>query len=288
MATTTSVTDNSFLSRCTQDLNPDLVSYYSTQSTCATIAGFVTMVAFTALAVTAFAYATLYFPLHAPIVALGALILASPASSFSKFFLEFSVSANNEADNHRNLQAHFQRLSQQTPGQICSSLAARGIDWLQIPGMSNAAPQNIARLNPILARATFLDDAFHDELRLKRDLTAEAKNLAKTDFTANRQKIYELRHAALFAEDRALNKKVEAAFANAVLRSGDTQKSLTDVAALTGVTYPERMLGSALNDNTGLSNFLVFKNRQLAPLTYNEVKNSSVGQLGQRLFAAMN
>jgi len=145
----------------------------------------------------------------------------------------------------------------------------------------------LSKLNPILAQAKFLDDKIQEDMKSKQELTDEARDLANTNFSVNRQQIYDLRNTALIMEDRALQTKVHAAFVNAVLRKSNYNGTLADIAAITDVGFHERILGDALGDPTGVSAFITFKNRNIAPISHADVKRMTIAELGQRLVAAM-
>lgn len=286
--TANSSSPKSFLSRCIEDLSPSKVSSLTIQSKLWLVAAGVTFVAYTGIAAAGFVIAGVLAPAYAPFVAIGALLLVAPVANFMKNLLLYADNSEKEANKYLAIQQHYKGLSIQTPLQIFANLRDRGINWIQIPGQDLASPEKIATLNPLLAHAQFLDDKIQKELGLRDSLSLEAKKLAIANFSENRSQIYDLRNAALFAEDRAMETKVEAAFVNAVLRKGDHNGSLDDVASLTRIAYQERILANELNDSSGTNEFLTFKNRNLTPITFNDVKNMTVSDLGQRLFAALN
>ena len=82
--------------------------------------------------------------------------------------------------------------------------------------------------------------------------------------------------------------EIEAAFVNAVLRKGDFNGVLEDVASMTDNSSIDRILANAVNQGTRMNQFLTFKNRALTPITFEDVKRLSVAELGQRIVAAMN
>ena len=282
--------DTSFLARSIRDLDPrktasfDLQSF-NFQSKLWLVAAGVTFVAFTALAAGAFFYAGVFLPAYVPFAGIGALILAMPVANFVKNFLEYSKASNSQALKHQALQEYFEAENLQTPLQQQNNLAARGIAWHQIPNMAN--PSNLSKLNPILAQAKYLDDKMQKEVELKQKFTDQARGLVTAGFHLNRQEIYDLRNAALAIEDRALQTKVHAAFVNAVLRKSNYNGALEDIATVSDVAYSERVLGEALGDLAGVNTFITFKNRNIVPISYADVKRMSVAELGQRLLVAM-
>ncbi len=286
-STTAAAPNKSYLARCVEDLSADKVSTLDRQSTLWTVAAGATFVAFTVLAVGAFVATAVLLPAYVPVAGLSALLLAMPVANFVKNFLEYSENSRKEANMHREIQNNYLDLTQGTPAQVQIDLMRRGITWFQIPGQQISRPQDLAVLNPVLAKARQLDTKIQDHLQTKDELTAEARQLASADFAQNRQKIYDLRNAALFAEDLAMKTKIEAAFVNAVLRKGDFNGTLEDVATLSNIAYHERILGDELNDGAAVNQFLTFKNHAFAPITFDDVKRMNVAELGQRLVAAM-
>jgi hypothetical protein len=278
----------SFGDRCIEDLSPDKISSSNNWSTFYLVAAGVTFVAFTALAVGIFAAVGLFAPVYVPFVGIGALLSAIPVVSFVKNLLESSQGCEKQANKYRTIQQHYNTLTQRAPLDTQIDLMKRGINWLQIPNQSVSDQNAIATLNPLLAQAMFLDNKIEDDLRIKEQLSKEANELVTADYQANRQTIYDLRNAALFAQERAMETKIEAAFVNAVLRKGDFNGTLEDVASLTRINYIERVLGNELNDSSVVNEFLTFKNHSLTPITFHDVKTMSVAQLGQRIAAALN
>jgi hypothetical protein len=278
----------SFYNQCFENLSPDKISTAKRWSNLYLVAAGVTFVAFTALSAGLFAAAGFLAPLYVPFVGIGALLSALPVVNFVKKFLESSQDCDKQAIKYRSIQQHHNTLTQQGPQNAHLNLIRRGITWFQIPGQALNHPDDIAAIYPILAHAMYLDDKIQEDLQTKERLTNEANTLVGADFTANRQTIYELRTAALFTEQRAMETKVEAAFVNAVLRKANFNGSLEDIASLTRVNYFDRMLGNELNSGAAVNEFLTFKNRNLASITFNEVKTLTVAQLGQRIATAIN
>lgn len=277
---------NSFLARCTEDLKPSKVTALEWQSTLWKVAAGVTFVAFTALVVVA--TIGLGSTMYVPVIGIVALVLAMPVAEFVKKMLKYSENAKLEASNYRAIQAHHEQIALLGRTPIFSSIELhnRGINSLLIPGVQGH-PERLAALHPMLARAKFLDDAVKRHFEVRDNLTASAKRYSTENFAQNREIIYDLRNSALFSEDMALETKIEAAFVNAVLRKYDFNGTLEDIATLTNISYIERALGNELNETTGVTNFLTFKNQNIAPITHSDVKRMSVAELGQRIALAM-
>lgn len=277
--------DNSFLSRCIIDLDPSKLCTYKTHSTLWLVAAGVTFVAFTALAACAFFYAGMFLPAYVPFVGIGALVLAMPVANFVKNFLEYSEFARKEGVKFSTLQTNFEQVNAKTAQQLQNDLAARGIAWHQIPGISN--PESLSKLTPILAHAKYLDDKMQEELAQKQELIQQAADLERANFSENRGKIFDLRGAALLAEDSSLKTKVNAAFTNAVLRKSNYNGALEDIATVTDIVFPERLAAEALGETTHTSVFIQFKNRSITSISHADVKRMTIAELGQRLVTAL-
>jgi hypothetical protein len=278
----------SFRSHCIEDLSPNKISVLNRRSTVSLVAAAVAFLAFIALAVAAFAVATALAPTYALFVGLGALLLATPVAKCIKGRLENSTNCKQEAAKYRTIQNQYKTLSNKTPAQIQADLASREIAWSQIPGIQTAHPENLASLNPLLAQAKYLDDKIQKYSQAKDEKATEARTLSNANFIENRNKIFDLNMDALAFENIALKTKVRAAFVNAVLRKGDFNGTLETIADLTKIHFFQRLLANEMGNGTSaVNNFLTFKNRNLAPITYAEVKTMDVAQLAQRLLVAM-
>ncbi len=277
----------SFYTRCVEDLSPRKVTCFNLQSALWGVAAGVTFVAFLALSVGGFVAATTFMPIYAPFVAISALILATPVASFIKHLLEISKFAGNEARNYKAMQIDAQKIAKQSPIQIQAELSNRGINWFQIPGLNSSEPKTFEALSPVLAHIHRIEGTVQAELKTRDEQVAEAAKLAKENFGKNRLMIDKHRKEALKAEDRAMNAKIQSAFAHAALTKPALASSLEDIASFTGITYHERMLGNAAGNASEVDAFLKFKNNKFAPITYNDVKTMHVAELGKRLSAAM-
>lgn len=278
---------NSFFNRCIEDLSSEKVSASAWHSKLWMVASGAAFVAFTVLAVAAFTIAGLYAPLYAPFIAIGALIGAVPVVNVVEKFLKNANSCEAEANKYLSIQHYNEELNAKDPVATQVELIKRGVNLLEIPGKDINRPEDYASLRPILAQAEYLDSKIQEDLNIKEALAKDANALIQANYAENQQKIYELRTTALFTEGRAMQTKIEAAFVNAVLRRGDFNGTMHDVASVTPVTYFDRILGNALDDGTVVNEFVTFKNNTVAPITYHEVKTMTVAQLGQRFAAAM-
>lgn len=277
----------SFLARSIEDLSPIKITTADQSSTLWRVAAAASFVAFTALAVAVFVQVALFAPAFIPCAGLTALVLAGPVSANVKNFLESAENAHKEADRYRTIQKHYENLSSKTPLQIQAELVSRGITWFTIPGFNFSKPEEVSRLNPLLAQAKYLDEKIQKWLEVKDLSNTKAKKLISANFEENRNEICDHQTTALSAEEIAMRFKIQAAFVNAILRKGDYKGRFKDIATPTKINSYERAVGNTLGNFPEVNRFLTFKNPNLAPLTFNDVKNLSVAELGQRIFAAM-
>lgn len=275
---------SSFRGRCIEVLSPEKVSSMNLWSDVWSGVAVVSFVAFIALSAVAYIAAQILIPVYAPFVALTAIVLAIPGSSYVKKFNEWSEDYTKEALRLIGIQYHYRAMAFTKRPEFESMLQQRGIDWRQIPGITSE-PNSLSELKPLLAHAMYLDEVIKKHFE-DRDLhSAEATKLTAENFSANRDKISELNSKALYAEDRALEAKIDAAFVNAVLRKGDFNGDIATVAERISVPYFERIRGEALRQPT--HPVILFKNNNLRPITHSEVVSASVADLGQRFAAAM-
>lgn len=268
--------NESYLAKCTYRIQPESIAdlektakicVYITAGTIAcatvaaatffTIAGIITTTFFTFSAVTGIA----------------------AGIGFAVFMKKIVVSKM--IDEVRTVQRHYQDLTQQTLPQIQYELARRGILWNRIPTISMAgstSPHQLYPILPILARIQYLENLIQKEEQNKNELDAKALQLAANQpqrgfFTEyNKEKISELRSKAQRIEEKILETKIQAAFAQAVLSQGDYRGFLDNVGSLGFVA----------------DNIFMFKNRTIAPITSVEAKTMNIAQLSQRFQQALS
>jgi len=300
-SSTTNQTKTSFLNRCIEDLSSDKVASFEKKANQWNTLYIVSTVAFFTLAVVvvlsilpvaALIAASIFVPANAHFAAMGVIavtgasLLDIPALRWSVQFQKWSLAAQNEAEKYQAIQHNYADLTARTPQELQRILSRMGIIWNHIPGMEIQHPENLSRLNPLLAQARYLEnqteycmsfrDKFGDEARHWQTITTDSAKYEKA----------KARHLALLYEDEALNLRIQSAFVNAVLRKSDFCGTLEDLGALSKANYEDRTLGNALRDPT-VDQMLTFNDRNLAPITFNDVKTMSVEDLGQRIFAAM-
>lgn len=281
-----SISKTPYLDRCVEDLSPNKVTHFEKKSNQWHILAIVSTVAFFALAIGAFIAMSILFPFYAPFAGIGAILLAIPAAQQVKKFQEWSQDAWNEAKKYKEIQHNYADLTGQTPQQLGCRLSQMGIIWYHIPGMGIQHPENLKRLNPLLAQAKYLEEQTKYWMDFKEKYANEAQQISATTDLAKAEKAM-LGYRALSCEDEAINFKIQNAFVNAVLRKPDFKGTLADLGTLSKRSnYSGQSQGNTLNDPT-VNQILTFNNRNLAPISFNDVKTMSVANLGQRIFAAM-
>ena len=280
-----SISNIPYLNRCIEDLSPDKVTHLEGKSNRWHIVSIVSTVAFFALAIGGFIAMSILFPAYAPFAGIGALLLAIPAVQQVQKFQEWSQDAWNEAKKYKEIQHNYADLTRLTPQQMQCLLSRMGIIWYHIPGMEIQHPENLARLNPLLAQSKYLEEQTKYWMDFRDKYANESQQLLPTTEAEKNEKMM-LRHQALSCDDMAINFKIQNAFINAVLRNPGFKGTLADLGTLSKSHYTERALGNALNDPT-VNQKLTFNTRNLAPISFNDVKTMSVADLGQRIFAAM-
>jgi hypothetical protein len=275
----------SYLNRCVEDLSPDKVASFEKKAKRWHIISIISTVAFFTFAIGAFIATNILAPIYAPVAGISAILLALPGTQQVKKFQEWSGAAQSEAEKYKLIQRNYAKLTGRTPQQLQRILLQMGIIWNHIPGIQIQHPENLSRLNPLLAQAKYLEKRTEYWMNLKDKHANKARlHPTTTDSEKNEQAI--ARHLALQCEDEAVNLKIQNAFVNAVLRNPDFCGTLEDLGTLSKSNYEDRVLGNALNDPT-VNQIFTFNNRNLAPITFNDVKTKSVADLGQRIFAAM-
>lgn len=306
----------SYLSRCTEDLAQSKPLALHSQATLLKVAAGVILVAFPVLLGGAIIVPSLF--LH-PIagIAIGITLLflnnriSSCIGSSIRKLWDLSNNARQEAKKCAEIRHHYAELSNRSVSQIQLDLSQRGIDWKTIPTMNQ--PEALTTLNPILAEAKYFDDKIEKYLKLRNTMAQESYELFKrmnpTPTEVNRRinlgikvdplstevyfdKRIKLTLKALRAEEKALDIKIQAAFANAVLSQGDYKGSIESIGSPTpsslskGCDYHSKMLED-INSDAGDHPLFLFKNNNIAPLTHKDVKRLSIPELAQRFKAAM-
>ncbi len=252
-------TNSRFLDRCIEDLSPTKIADCAKKAWKWNAISVICVVAFFALAIGGFIAASLLAPVWVPpVVAIGSLLLAMPATSKVKEFLEWAESAQGEAEKHKEIQRNFADLSGQPSESIQNILRQQGIFT---PGS-----ENLDRLKPLLAQSRY----FENRTKVLMDLREDCDYTTMT-FPPNLGKFYEY---------EGIHCKIQNAFINAVLRNPEFRGTLETLGTLSKLEVNKSEVKVP-------QEIITFKNRNITPISYEDAKSQSVAELGQRIFAAM-
>lgn len=276
-----------FLSRCVQELDPNTVSEFESTAKWKDIAALGTIVAFTALAIGAFILTGVFLsPLYLPIAGISALLLAPTAFTFYNKFDQEAEFAKLEAAKHTEIQRHYQDLTSKTPVQIQEALLQKGINWLQIPGMTAANPQRLDEIKPLIARHLYWEGQIQAAETKKQEHQTKLQNLRAGNPEENRENLFITGQAILQSERLIADAKLKCGFLNAVLRKPNFAGGMSEVGTMSTLSTEERLVAGALGDPNA-NQLFAFNNRAVQALTIDDVKRMNVAQLGQRIVAAM-
>lgn len=280
------------LDRCIELLDPRAVAKYENAAYWKDVAGKAVIVGFFALYVGSLATAVIYAPLYLAIggyftiAMVGVTILAITVAEYveEKCFQSSQVSSAN-ADALKEFHRFYQELTPYAPENLQAVLIREmGIAWLSIPGMLQN-PENLNTLKPLIAYYRFNVTYLQNMEGQKQSILQEAENLATANYAENREKIYDLRSQALELEKSILELKISIAFTLAAIRQPNLSKSLKDIGDFSQLSPLDGVIGNAVGSTTA-NTFFAFTNSALAPLTVNEVKQTSVLALSVRLLEA--
>jgi hypothetical protein len=214
------------------------------------------------------------------------LLLAPTAVTLYSKFDQEAKFAKLEAAKHAEIQRQYQDLTTKNALEIQAILLQKGINWLQIPGMSAANPARVAEVNPLLARHLYWEGQMQAAENQKQEHMAKLQNLRAGNPEENRENIFTTGQDILHSERVIADAKLKCGFINAVLRKPDFAGGMSQVGTLSTLSTEERLVAAALGDPNA-NQLYTFNNRAVQPLTLDDVKRMNVAQLGQRIVAAM-
>jgi hypothetical protein len=268
-----------FLKKCVEDLKPEKLAKCQNEANKWHAISIISGVAFFALAIATMVTVGFIAPAFTSMVALSAIILAIPAAGKVAEYHERYKVAKSEADGYQALQRHHANLANKRPARLRDTLRNMGIDGSRVPD------NQITQLIPLISRAKFLEEQT-DKFTQKKDQELSAAR-ALTGSTEAKKVEQAVKYGfALHYEDQALHLKVKNAFVNAVLRNPKFKGNLDNLGSLSDMGAGFRAVAHELKEPNA-NNIFTFKNRRLAPITYDQVRTTSVANLGHRLLAAM-
>ncbi len=250
---TSVATQPTYLSICTQNVQPETVSALERKSTLWTVAAVVSTVAFFALAIGAFIAVGIFAEIYLPVAGISALVVGLMAASKVKDMVDWGDSAKLEADKFKEIQRHYADLTAQNPSNLA---------------------------NPVLAHAKYFEAQTAQFMIEKENFLA----LERTQ-TDPVEETGLLHHKALTREDSALKAKLHNAFARAVAQNLAFAGTLETL----GTLHNASSIQICLRERPDAARDIMFEfnNRGISSFTYGELKTHSVDQLAQRIRLAM-
>jgi hypothetical protein len=271
------------LQKLTERLDPAQIQYDENSAFVWSAAAKATAIFFSAAALAGF-IGTAVLAAHLIVPAtIGALALLALTAITCRLFQSVSDIAQKTVDESNEIKTYLDRL--RLPSDVQNSLNQKGIQWNAIPGVRNES--DLMRLTPLIALHEKIEADFAKNENLSQDKVGEANRITleivqdeNPNFVALSKKAINfaiLRTEATEADAAALSQKIEAGFINALIRRPQYAGTIDQIGVEFG--YP--------CSNNIASYAFVFKNRNLAPITFFELRTNRVAQLGQRFAAAM-
>ncbi len=270
-----------YLNRCVENLTPEKIAGFKSDARKWKILSIVALVAIPAIGIVASTLiAIASFPFSMPIAILGGALGGHIGGNQFVNLQKRSHEVQQEFEKRTAIRTHYEGLNEKTPEQLQRILLNMGIIWNRIPGMQVQHPEQLSRLNPVLAYARHLEERTKHYQDLKDKHASKALRQNDTVLRAKEQE------RALSYEYSALTLKIKNGFASAVLRNPDFCGDWQDYGFLSKNTYLNQTFGNALSDSAANQMF-IFNNPNSAAITYEEAKAMTVAQLGQKFTAAM-
>ena len=265
-------TNSRFLDRCVEDLSPSKIAECEKKICQWNTISIISVVAFFALAIGGFIAASLLAPVWVPpVVAIGSLLLAIPATSKIKEFHQRAESAKGEWDKYIKIQHYFADLTVQTSESIQNILRQQGI--------STSGQENLGQLKPLLAQAKFIEKQTDHWIAERDNWAKDQREIPATSENYEERKRQCQAHV-IICQDQALYFKMQNAFINAVLRNPEFKGTFETLGAFSKLEVNKSEVKVP-------QEIFTFKNRNITPISYEDAKTQSVAELGQRIFAAM-
>ncbi len=271
------------LQKITERLDPAQIQHYENTAFGFSSAAKATAIFFSVASLGGFIATVILLPHLIIPVAIGAFTLLACTAIVSRVLQTVSDLAQNTADESKEIQAFQTRL--RTPLDVRNSLILKGIQWNSISGVQNEA--DLLRLTPLIALHDKIDADIAKDERANQEKVYEANRLALEITRDEGSNCIELskkavdyvfrRAEATEVEADALSKKIEAGFINALIRRPEYTGTIDRFGL--DFTHPP--------SNHPASYAFAFKNHNLAPITFQELRAIRVGQLGLRFAAAM-
>ena len=251
-----------------------------------------TLVAFTVLAVGTFVAVGIFAPVYLPIVAITAYYFATLAAKrFEVFGLDSSL-AQAEADRLRGVAQEFNALPDD------ARVTGHQLTLIRVPGAETLS--NPTQFRPLIAHHNYWikqQEGFNNMaaallLKVTQVNAAAAAAQKEKERSELLGRASNLRLEALMAEDNALMAKMRAAFVHAVIQRPEFVGAFENVAMCSPPSFKGRevLADQAVAQHfhdPAADYFVVFKNRNIQPITRAELNNDHVRLIAERFAQAM-
>ncbi|MBS0620828.1 MAG: hypothetical protein JSS61_05165 [Verrucomicrobia bacterium] len=279
MATSALPSQTTYLERCRQELDLNQIDKLERHSKMWKVAATASLVAFSAIALSAFVLTGIYAaPIYLSFAALSIVLSLPGAVNLYRKFEQVSNSRAELAHQARGInQSYATLITDPSLGRTLDVTRDMGIPWVVTENLIRN-PESIRELAPLMARVKYYKDEIDDALA---DLQTCKEKLAKGEDT-------HVRALAFMADVRATNLKVKAAFESAVIQQPAFTGSEADLFILEDsyTTALQRAIGRAIGEEN-LSPYLTFKNGSIAPISYDDAKQMTIPQIAERIFQSM-
>ena len=274
-----------YLDRCIEQLDPSALNKSENDAFWYDIAGKALLVGFIALSVGGFVAVGVYAPTFLAVTGIAIMLVAAQVDGFVKesFFQPSQVAAS-KAEALKEIQRHYQDLTRYAPENIKAVLQKMDIIWFLIPSMLQN-PADLNTLKPLIASHQFWQGRIETLKQNRLKTLQKAQDLTSENFDQNRKEIKKLHKRVLELDKMVLISTVKDAFVLAAIRQPTLSKSLEEIGNFSTLTQQERVINNAIGYTTA-NTFFAFTNSTLAPLTVDEVKQTSTADLSVRLLAA--
>ena len=251
-----------------------------------------TLVAFTVLAVGTFVAVGLFAPAYLPIVAITAYYFATLVAERFKGFEYDASLAEDKAFRMRGIAQEFNALPDD------ARVIGHQLTLMRVPGAETLS--NPTQFRPLIAHHNHWIKQQEGYNSIAAARLSEAARLNDAAAAAQKEKersellgrVSNLRLEALIAEDSALIAKIRAAFNHAAIQrpefAGDFESlAMCDPSSFKGrEALADQAVAQHFNDPTA-DYFVVFKNRNIQPITRAELNNDPVRLVAERFAQAM-
>lgn len=282
-----SVPPKTYLDYCNAQLQPSVIKKIESDSYWKEVADATALVAFTTLSAGFFIAVATYASVSLSIRGCFAIALVlltitiAVAERLEKKWIQPAKADAEHANDLKETNRYYQVLTELPLEALLAILLKAGIDWASIPCLSEK-PENIHTLKPLIAHHVFWAMRTKDLEKQKKYALRKAEKLATPNHNESLKEINKLYNQAQGLERSALESKVNDAFVLAAIQRPDLTGSLSDIGSFPTFTRKDRLIDYAI-----VNSFFIFKNTAFAPLTVDQITQTSAANLSKRLLAAI-